>query len=382
LNNPLPDLGFDAKRLFFNKTGLGNYSRSIVHCIANTFPGIRIGLFSPSEPENWNSSLINSTGDNKKIYANTSIILPEFKTPWWRSSGIGKYVKKNGFHVFHGLSNEIPLDLPKSVKKICTIHDVIFKEHPYNYPWIDRKIYDIKVSYAIKKSNHIIATSERTKKQICRFYQCSEDTIKVVYQPVHPLFYHSVETADTKLKNVDRPYFIYHSSFTKRKNHKRLIEAFKCIEKELEVNLVLAGSEGETLNEVKNLIIAAELSNRIILKTNLTTQELVAWCKNAIGFVYPSISEGFGIPLIEAMSLNTPVIASNTSCLPEVVEEAGILIDPYNIDDIVESIQKLINDKRSAQRYKEKGLERAQLFTWDNMAKKTYQVYKKLLIDQ
>ena len=251
---------------------------------------------------------------------------------WWRTWGMGKRAAQDGVEVFHGLSNELPWDLPASVAGVCTIHDVIFKEFPSYYPWVDRLIYDFKTKKAIQKASRLIMTSQATQSQLENYYPQAKGNSVVIYQAVDPSFF-AVESVDA-VKEKNAPYFVYQSSFTQRKNHAVLLEAFGLIQHQTDWNLTLIGLNGPTLETVKSQIETLGLGNRITCLVDQSREAMIDCVKSASGFVYPSLSEGFGIPLAEALAAGLPMAVSNISVFRELVEDLPVCFHPNRADEM------------------------------------------------
>lgn len=324
-------VGFDAKRFFYNKTGLGNYSRSIVNALAENYP-------------NDEFLLLNAKHESIQLpFPNLGLIHPQQAGKLWRILGMGKIASRAGLNVFHGLSNELPLDIKSfKNKKVVTIHDVIFKRYPNYYPLIDRSIYHLKTKHAVKSADVIVATSKATADDLVRFYQADESKIKVVYQPVHESWYQSVKTN----REFENPYYVYVSSFNQRKNHGALVQAFALIHKQTDLNLVLAGSYGETSNTIKNFIESEKLQNRVFIVENPAQDRLVSIVKNAAAFVYPSLFEGFGIPLAEAAVCGLPVAASDISVFTELAEKSALYFHPNKPESIADAMLSIVDPEK------------------------------------
>lgn len=318
-------IGFDAKRYFHNKTGLGNFSRELIHALARTYPSDEFVLFD-SNPF-----------DLKTEFPNLEVYKPKRKF-LYRRFGIASDVKAAGIDVFHGLSNELPFGLSgKELLKVVTIHDVIFRRYPNHYPWVDRKIYHLKTAHALRSANTVVATSEATKSDLEKYYSGTQTEIKVIYQPVNPDYY----TKSLTDKAGSSPYFLYVSTFSDRKNHGALIQAFAKISKQTEWDLVLIGTRGNTLDKMKRFVIQEKLDHRIQIYSDLKHDELVGWMKRASAFVYPSLFEGFGIPLAEAAVCGLPMAVSNIPVFKELAENAAIYFHPNKTDEIAEAMLRL-----------------------------------------
>lgn len=326
-------IAFDAKRYFNNSSGLGNFSRSLVHSLASRFPNDEFILFH-EKPVVFDSP-----------FENVSVFSPSQKSILWRTLGIAKDAANLGIDVFHGLSNEIPAGLAnKGIRSMVTIHDVIFKRYPGLYPTIDRWIYNRKTAFALKNADKVVAASHATAADLQTFYQFPTSNSEVIYQPIAPEFYELQQKHET----VEVPYFVYVSSFTRRKNHGALIEAFAKIQKQCDWNLLLVGIGGETLHEVRNYVQHEKLENRVRIMHDLSQLDLIQLMQGASGFVYPSLFEGFGIPLAEAAVCGLPMAVSNIPVFKELAENAAIYFHPNNANEIADSMLQLYRGEIAA----------------------------------
>lgn len=325
-------IGFDSKRFFHNQTGLGNYSREVIYSLCEYY----------SE----NEYLLFDTKGNESIDLHCAqLIRPSIWNPFWRSIGIGHSAVKHKIDLFHGLSNEIPMDIPSNIPSICTIHDVIFRQFPNQYKPVDRYIYHKKTSTALQRCDKIIVPSNYTKKCVLDYYNVDESKFKVIYQSINPKYLnHNWEP------NFDQPYIVYHSSFNHRKNHINLLKSFANLDNK-EIKLVLIGEGSEKQNIVKNTEKLG-ISKRVEFFGYLNLDELIIKLKKSIGFVYPSKFEGFGIPLAEVASMGIPIIASNIPVFREIMGEEIGYFDPDDLDSITQAIYKLVNEQRFNKVYK------------------------------
>ena len=373
-------IGFDAKRFFFNHSGLGNYSRMLVESLFKYFPeneyvlyADRLDALDHAHPEALRilKLYVDNRSDGSDLYTLVMVDAPK----WWRTWGLGKRAAKDGVEVFHGLSNELPWDLPASVAGVCTIHDVIFKEFPSYYPWIDRLIYDFKTKKAIQKASRLIMTSQATQSQVEKYYPNAKGRSVVVYQAVDPAFYGDGHVQRTRETNA--PYFVYQSSFTQRKNHAVLVDAFALIQHQTDWNLTLIGLNGPTLEPLKLQIEKLGLSNRITCLVDQSRQEMIDCVTGAAGFVYPSLNEGFGIPLAEALAAGLPMAVSNISVFRELVEDLPAYFHPNKADEMAAAMISITTqEEQTRQRIKRPSLQNK--INPQNIAEQLIRVYSDL----
>ena len=344
-------VGFDAKRYFFNRSGLGNYSRSTVFALIKYTDDILPVLITSKKPHrHWRESSIPDSELSKNGFIEA--VSPKNKNFAWRTFGMGKFAGSQRLTAFHGLSNEMPINLPANIQKICTIHDVIFKDHPSHYSLFDRTVYDLKTKHAVKVSDTIVVTSMVTEQSLLKHYPKASGKTQVIYQPIHPDFYldkAGFPTPQTSY-NLQHPYVIYHSTFNKRKNHIRLLEASAQIRDQVDFHLVLVGIEGNTSKLVQEYISEYRLGHLVHVFDYVSQSELIGLCKSAKGFIYPSISEGFGIPLAEAAACNIPIAISRIPIFAELIgDSTGVLdFDPRSEQELMKALiqlQNLITDR-------------------------------------
>ncbi len=372
-------IGFDAKRLFNNFTGLGNYSRNLLLNLAEYHSANDYYLYTPAVRQNTETAAILANSGFKICFPPDGSI-----KSLWRSFGINKQLNRDKIEIYHGLSHEIPFGKSRA-KKVVTIHDLIFKVYPETYKLVDRLIYDTKFKYACKKADVVVAISECTKQDIIRYYGIPEEKIKVIYQSCHPLFYtqQTAEQLESVRNRLQLPpeFLLYVGSVIERKNLLLIAKALKELKGKTDIPLVVVGSGGAYLNKVKHFLQQEGLVNRVIWLTKLSDNtDLQALYQLAKIFIYPSIYEGFGIPLVEAMLSGTPVITSNVSCLPETVGSAGVLVSPHHPQELATRILEFLMNEDLRVESSQKALAFAQnKYDRQGLVKEMIAVYSNLI---
>ena len=369
-------LGFDAKRFFHNKTGLGNYSRDLIRIIAHYHPENNYLLYNP-KPKKIDRIPI----DGKIIIEN----LPETKkdkkfSSIWRLFYICSQIKKDKVELFHGLSGEIPIGLHKTgVKTVVTIHDLIFMRYPNLYSYFDRKIHYYKFKYAAKNADLVIAISEQTKKDIVTYLNINPDKIKVIYQGCAPIFKEEIPNEYLELTRskyqLPNQFILNVGTIETRKNVLSVIKAIK----EIETQLVIIGKKTVYFKEVKNYIAENNLQNKVVFLENVELKELASIYRMASVFIYPSVFEGFGIPIIEALYSKTPVITSKGGCFSEAGGENTVYIDPLNTEEIKGELEEILANSEKRELMKQKGFEFVQKFNDDIIAKNWVETYNEVV---
>jgi glycosyltransferase involved in cell wall biosynthesis len=333
-------IGYDAKRAFCNKTGLGNYSRFVIENILKiSSEKLEIIAFTPKIKKGF----FETFPFDKIVMPKKSIFLG-----LWRIYFIKKDIENQKLDIFHGLSNEIPIFTNwGKIKTIVTIHDLIFLKYPTYYAFFDRHIYNLKFKYACKKADKIIAVSEKTKADIIHFYKIPENKIEVIYQSCNEVFKKEISLVDQK-KNLEKyqisnPFLLSVGTLEPRKNQISIIKAFSKIARK-DYDLVLIGKGEKYKMQLESLIRKENIQNVKILG-NVTHEDLPAIYQASELFIYISLYEGFGIPILEALASEKPVIAARGSCLEEAGGDGAIYVDPLNILEITNTINKALDNQ-------------------------------------
>lgn len=373
-------IGIDAKRAFNNFAGLGNYSRVLISGLQQYYPEHSLFLFSAKEKEEL-SNLIPPPYQRIKPDAFPSTLF----NSWWRSRGCINEIEKLDLDIYHGCSNEIPIFNKKSKTKfVVTIQDVLYLHDKEQFPVIDRFIYHQKVSYALKNAHAIITNSEIVKSDLLSYYNTEEDKIHVIYQAADSRY---KKITDIELLNsVKRKYqlpdkFILNvSSFYPRKNQKLIIEAFANIENNSCYKLVFVGKEGSELENLKTQVAQKGISENVHFLTNVITEDLPFIYNLAKTFVYPSINEGYGIPVLEAMMCETPVISMVGTSMEEMARDSALYISHKDdVDGVKELLQMLTTENNIREIMINRGNQRAALFNFKNYMEDVMKVYNQCL---
>lgn len=381
------NIGFDAKRAFHNGTGLGHYSRTLIRSLSAYHPQHQYYLFNPKA-----SDTFSLKGDNLHEVLPSGFMNKLFSSAW-RSSWVTNDLQKLGIELYHGLSHEIPVGIEKTgIKSVVTIHDLIHERYPQQYNAIDVKIYNKKFRFACEHADKVIAISEQTKQDIMDFYHTPEEKIVVCYQSCNPAFAAQVsaEEKNTVKKRYNLPdeYFLYVGSIIERKNLLNICKAVFLLRDELKIPLVVIGDGGKYKQQVKDFILQNNLEQRIIflsdnenartLASFKSAEDFPAIYQQAVAMIYPSIFEGFGIPVLEALNSGLPVITSSISCLPEAGGDAAYYVNPLVAEEIAEAMKEIYSNKEMAEQMWQKGFAHAAMFTPELCANKVMEVYNSL----
>lgn len=373
-------IGFDGKRAMFNFTGLGNYSRYVLEILSKYYPENEYDVFVSKKRDNQRmEKLLTQYPDIKMKYADSwGKILPSL----WRTYGMTNQLKKSNIDIYHGLSNELPANIAgKGIKTVVTIHDLIFLRFPECYPLIDRKIYAHKFRKACINSDRIIAVSECTKKDIVNLFDIPEEKITVIYQGCDPSFTIPA-TEETKIAvrnkyQLPQRYILNVGSIEKRKNALLAVKAMEKIHKD--IHLVIVGRRTEYASELEKYAASKGLKGRIHIKENVTFADLPAVYQQAELFVYPSIYEGFGIPIVEALNSGIPIIATRDSCLEEAGGPSSIYIDSDDVEALINAETQILYTPKLRQSMINDGREYAERFSEDIQAENLIRLYEEVI---
>jgi glycosyltransferase involved in cell wall biosynthesis len=376
--NSVPiSIGFDAKRAFFNKSGLGNYSRSLLASLLKEYPENSYYLFSPKIK---NRIIVESD----EMF---TLIEPELKIfkllgPLWRLKFMSAEIKRSNLDIFHGLSQELPFGVGKTgVKTVVTVHDLIFLRFPRFYNWIDSRIYYQKLMHACRVSDLIIAVSQQTKEDLVRFLNVSPDKISVIYQGCSSGFWkkYSKELHDEIKEKHHMPerYLLYVGTVEERKNLLGLVKAIDIAD--IKIPLVVIGRKSESYYKKVTDYIASHKLKNILFPNHILNNELPVIYQDAECFIYPSFFEGFGIPILEALVSETPVITSKGGCFAEAAGPGSIYVDPYSPVNIGDAILEVINNRSLRDKMVSTGTDYAANFRDDMIASSYMKLYQSLL---
>ncbi len=382
------NIGYDGKRAFQNKTGLGNYTRSLVTILSQYYPDFKYHLFAPKQTGLFNTAAFN----NVKALLPKQPFYKKFPTIW-RQIGMVKEIKNAGLDIYHGVSNELPRGIEKTgIKTVVTVHDLIFERYPETYHFDERYVHGWKIKRACNIADVIIAISKQTKDDLVNLYGVNEEKIVTCYQSCNPIFEKIISPAEKALVkeryHLPDQYFLFVSSIAPRKNLIAICRAMILLRNKINIPLVVIGDGKKEKAEVKNLMLANGMASQLILLNELpvskenafsTAADFPAIYQQALALIYPSIFEGFGLPVLEALWSGLPVISSNTSSLPEVAGDAALYFAPDDHEELASHMLSVAANTGLAEILRGKGFEQAQQFATKKYADSIVQVYKSIL---
>lgn len=367
-------IGINTRSILGQKMeGFGNYSLELVTRLSASHPDHTFILYfdRPVDPQfRFGANVI------------CKVIFPPTRHPFlyliWFQWRLKKAILKDQLDVFWTPDGMFPLGISTPI--LATIHDLNFEHFPQDLPkwvaWYYKKYFP----YFSKNAHKIITVSQTTKEDIISTYQIRPEKISVIYNGVNKLYrpLSKEEKQNVHVKHqLTKPYFLFVGSLHPRKNIHRLLQAFEQFaQNNTGTDLVIVGAS-MWRNQVFD--INPELVHRIHFMGHLTTQTLAEIMASAEAFVYIPYFEGFGMPLAEAMACQTPVIAGNKSCLPEIAADAALYVDPFNIQDIANGMQQLKNDVALQSQLTKAGQQRVKDFNWDHAANLIWQELQQLV---
>ena len=366
-------IGIDARLVFYSRAGIGEYIVQLVEALASL------------EPDDDNFLLLQSRKDKSSLDSSNGFSRKSLWTP-----------SHNRFEQWT-LSFEIPrlsLDLlhspdfippfRRNCKSVITIHDLAFLLYPHFLTKESARYYG-QIDQAWRKTDHIIAVSESTKRDSIRMLGVPEHKITVIHEAANPI-YCQLSQPDEVWHHVkerykfEQEFILFVSTIEPRKNLPGLLQAYRRLREEYKRPelLVLAGANGWLWEEVYETVNKLGLDDYVIFLGRVPSEDLLYLYNAARLLVHPSFYEGFGLTPLEAMTCGTPVIVSNTSAIPEVVGDAAMMVDPHDIDGLTVALWRVIVEKELREDLICKGLKRAKIFSWEKAARQTLEVYHKV----
>ena len=361
-------LGFDAKRIVRNGTGLGSYGRTLVNDLS-AFP-LQLHLYAPDKGRD---DLRSQVAERPNVvFHYPSHATSALAKALWRSRGVVNDLRRDGIQLFHGLSGELPIGIRKSgIKSIVTIHDLIFLRHPEYYHWIDTKIYAWKFRQTIREADHIVAISECTKRDIMEYGGVDDSKISVVYQSCAPRFNISESTAAPSQR-----YILSVGSIEERKNMLLAVKALPYLPDDL--SLVIVGRHTKYTDRIMEYVRTHRLEHRVSIRHGVTDEQLPALYAGAEAFVYPSRYEGFGIPVIEAICCGLPVVACTGSCLEEAGGPHSLYVSPDDEQAMAHAVSSVLKGSEGREQRIALSRDYVRRFEGNHVAEQMAELYKLL----
>lgn len=295
---------------------------------------------------------------------------------WLQTQG-KRFIKKDQIDTFFAPAHILPLKLPPNIKKVLAIHDMVSIYYPATMANYNRLIHNLFFKPSVKYADHIITMSEFIKKSIVEYFGIDGAKIATIYEGVSNKFrpYEKNEVLSVLDRyGLKKPFILSVGTLEPRKNYPILLQAFKHLK--IDYDLVVVGKKGWKADNVFTTIRNLGLENRVIILGYVNGEDMPYLYNAAEVFVFPSIYEGFGLPVLEALASGVAVVCSNSSSLPEVGGDAAIYFDPKSVDALTVKIQKILQDNQLRSSLREKGFIQARKFDWKITAQKTLAILK------
>jgi len=360
-------IGIDAHRLSYQEidTSGGVYISQLVQCMDKIAAGDSLFLYVKQADEDhvWPKGLQRCM--RRPILGGDVI---------WRQLSLPMAALQDRVDVLFIPFHSVPICWPKRL--VVAIHDVAFVKAPHCFPPKVRAYLRYVTAFAVRRASHIIAVSDATRDDLIEVYGTSPERITVAHLAPRPIFTYEVTEADSSVIQrfgINTPFFLFVGGADPRKNLPAAVSAFALLvgKNDIDFDFVVTGRG----IEAEGFRVAPRVRERIKFIGYVATAELVALYSLAVALVYPSFYEGFGIPLVEAMSCGCPVIAADVSAIPEVVGDAGLLVDPRDPSAIAEAMSQCLSTP-TRRSLREQGLRRSRQFSWEEAAAKVYRVLK------
>lgn len=365
-------IGIDARFFGPQETGIGRYVERLVSHLSAIDPEDEFVLFLRRRGFDWWQP---PNAKWRKVLADV---------PWYGLAeqrdlpGIFHREQLDLLHVPH-------FNVPFFYRRpfVVTIHDLILDEFPTERATtlgpllfaVKFRIYQQVVKHAVTKSRKVITVSDYSRQRILNRFHVPESRVAVTYESVDPLP-SSVPLQTLSEHGVQQPYLLHVGNSYPHKNLERLVEAMEQLTKHaVPVQLVLVGKDDYFSRRLRQLVQERKLTN-IIFYGFASDQELAALYQHAQAYIFPSLSEGFGLPGLEAMQASTPVIAARASCLPEVFGDAALYFDPHSATEMAQSIERVVHDTLLRQRLVAAGQHQLKKYSWRTMAEQTLDLYR------
>lgn len=376
----MPLIGVDYTPAHEQTGGIGRYVRQLLGALAALPDENQYRLFvAGGKP----ASLSNPPGP--RFGWRSTRISPKWLARLWHRLNL--YLPVEAFvgrvDVFHATDFVLPPTLPHT-RTLLTVHDLSFVRVPESASPRLKVYLDTVVPRSIKRADYVLADSLATKLDLVDLYGISSDRVEVllsgvdsVFRPIHTANFASIRA---KYQIGECPYLFAVGTVQPRKNYARLIEALSIVRAGgLEIELVIAGGKGWLEDPIYAALDQLDMRPYVHFIGFAAEEDLPVLYSHALCSVFPSLYEGFGLPILEAMACGTPVVTSNLSSMPEVAGDAALLVYPYRVEEIADGIQSVVEDSSLRQSLIQKGHERAKLFTWEKSAQQLLQVYQRLL---
>ena len=376
-------IGIDATPIT-NLSGTGYYTQKLVEFLGRADSENRYILFCP------NGYAEHLEHPGMFDYPNFRVIELKIESPaaiaFWRQFSLPGHIKKLGIDLFHfpAFIAALRIDIPS----VVTVHDLCFELFPEAFSALRARYYRFIIPRSVRRCDAVIADSESTRKDVLEHLRVDSSRVGVIHLGVDPARFYHVGREEERARLRERydlpdDFILYVGALEPRKNLPRLLKAFShgVVSKGLPQHLVIAGRKGWKYGEIFREVRALGLEDRVIFPGYIEPARLATLYSIARALAYPSLYEGFGLPCLEAMSCGTPVVTSDRSSLPEIVGDSALIVDPTSVDSIAGALHDICSDDDRRRELSARGVERARHFSWLTTAKKTVEIYDRIIAE-
>ena len=369
------DFGLDGVPLNQALTGVGHYTLELVQALARIAPEDRFELLSPLPS-------LHRPALPSNLHVTQARVNSLSRRFWWQV-GLPRYIRRSRFSVFHGTNYSVPLW--KTCPTVVTIHDLSLLLWPQTHAQHLARRARWRLPLMARRADAIIVPSQSIKTEVCEHLGIDDLKITVIPEAPRASFSPVAETVAVRRRlNIGDDFILFVGTIEPRKNLLMLIRAFEEIlrNRACQTQLVLAGDEGWLTGELHGFLKNADFSERVRLVGYLADGDLRALYSSCRVFVYPSLYEGFGLPLLEAMACGAPVITSNIPSIRETVGDVALLVSPTDVDELARSIIRLLENRAEREQRSALGKQHASKFSWEKAAAATLDIYRRLSVNQ
>jgi glycosyltransferase involved in cell wall biosynthesis len=370
-------IGIDARLVYYQRAGIASYILGLLH-----------GLAASDAKDEF--LVLRSRRDREDFRLPPNFHRRSTWTPChhrFERQALAVELLGTGLDLLHSTDFIPPARLFNQRRSVITVHDLAYLKYPEVLTPASQRYYG-QIGPAVDEADAVIAVSENTKRDLMAFLDAPEEKIVVIPEAPDPIYQPNASPesiADLKRRySLGDSYFLFVGTIEPKKNLKTLVEAYGQFRRMARASedlpdLVVVGRKGWLFTDVFDLVNRLSLNDSVRFLGPVPREDLPAFYGGALALTYPSIYEGFGLPILEAMASGTPVVTSNVSSLPEVAGEAAICVDPRSVDGLAEALHRVWSSPETRGDLKRKGLARARLFSWEKTARQTLDVYDRVV---
>ena len=379
-------IGIDTTSAVMQGGGIGRYTRELVQATLARDSENEYVLFSAPPPPN--KSLPQIFPANERITYKVAPVSEQWLYRLWYRARLPISVQRftGQLDLFHSPDFVLP-PVSGNIPTLLTVHDLSFVHFPEVYPEVLVNYLNKVVPWSVARATHILADSEATKQDLLAIWQVPDEKVSVLYSGVSEAFVRvedmgRITAVRQKYHLGDKPYLLSIGTVQPRKNYQMLIQAFAPLTDKFPHNLYIAGGKGWLYDEMMAEVEKQGIADRVRFIGFVDDEDLPTLYSAADLYLFPSIYEGFGLPMLEAMACGVPVIASDVSSLPEVGGETAVMIPPYDLLQWTQKIDALLSNLERRQQMAAAGYQQVQKFSWQKAATKLLSIYQTLLLPQ